>query len=210
MAGYELIGSLGCGSAIVEAAFTVAGIVPTLTDIPYLEDGPARSRLLALNPLGQVPTLILPDGTVMTESAAMILHLADVAPGAGLVPPPSSPDRARFFNLLIVIVGAIYPTFTFGDIPDKWTHAGEPADALRANSDRRREELWRHVDAHLEPRPFVLGETMSALDLYVCVMGRWRPRLAWFAEHTPRLRTVIAATERVPPVAGVLARNFPA
>ena len=74
---YELIGSAGCGSAVVEMALVLANVPHTLTDVPYLKPGPERDRLLHLNPLGQVPTLVTPDGEVMTESAAMILHFVD-------------------------------------------------------------------------------------------------------------------------------------
>ncbi len=45
--------------------------------------GRSATGCSSLNPLGQVPTLVLPDGRVMTESAAIILHLADQAPQAG-------------------------------------------------------------------------------------------------------------------------------
>lgn len=75
MSTYELIGSRGCGSAIVEMALALANVPYTLTDLPYLKPGPGRDRLLSLNVTGQVPTLVLPDGEVMTESAAIVMHL---------------------------------------------------------------------------------------------------------------------------------------
>jgi GST-like protein len=84
MSKYVLIGSEGCGSVIIELAMLKAGAEFELEEIPYLEPGPDRDRLLELNPLGQVPTLIMPDGDVMTESAAIILHLADAFPDAQL------------------------------------------------------------------------------------------------------------------------------
>ena len=80
---YELIASRRAGSTIVEMAFALADIPLEVTEIPYMEPGPERTRLLSLNPLGQVPTLIMPDGTVMTESAAMVLHVDEIAPEAG-------------------------------------------------------------------------------------------------------------------------------
>lgn len=207
--GYELIGSLGCGSAIAEMAFAAAGFSVAVTDLPYLEPGPGRDRLLSLNPLGQVPTLVLPDGSSMTESAAIVLHIADLAPGSGLVPAPGLPERPRFLNLLALLVGAIYPTFTYGDEPSDWTDAGPAAKRLRKTTDARREMLWAHVERSVEPAPFVLGPRMSALDLYVCAMVRWRPRLPWFEEHAPRLLGARAAALRNPAVAAVAARHWP-
>ena len=207
--GCELIGSLGCGSAIVEMAFSVAGLSPVLTDLPYLEAGPGRERLLSLNPLGQVPTLVLPDGSVLTESAAMVLHVADHAPAAGLAPAPDAPERPLFLNLLALLVGAIYPTFTYGDDPAQWTGTGDAAERLRERTDARCKMLWAHVERMVSPAPFVLGARLSALDLYVCAMTRWRPRQPWFAAHAPKLLGARAATERDPAVAAVSARNWP-
>ncbi len=204
---YELIGSRGCGSVIVEMALELARLPYAATMIPYLQPGPERDRLISLNPLGQVPTLLLPDGQVMTESAAMILHIADRAPEAGLAPAANDRLRPKFLNLLVVLVGAIYPTFTYGDTPSDWTEPGAPSDLLRERLDRRRTDLWRHLEQGA-PGPFMLGSRFSALDLYLCAMTRWRPRRDWFAAQTPKLLAAADATAAMPELAGIIDRNF--
>lgn len=207
MSTYELIGSRGCGSAIVEMALTLANVPYTLTDLPYLKPGPGRERLLRLNVTGQVPTLVLPDGEVMTESAAMILHLNDVAPAAGLAPPADSPERVRFWHLLMRLIGAVYPTFTYADDPPKWTTAGEPAELLRTRVHGRRAELWQEIDRHAGA-PHVLGRRFSALDLYVAVMIRWRPGMSWFEQYCPALHAAAGQAALQPDVGAILARHF--
>jgi Glutathione S-transferase len=207
MSEYELIASKGCGSAVIEMALELAGLPHRVTLIPYLEPGPGRERLLSLNPLGQVPTLVLPGGTVMTESAAMALHIHDAAPQAGLAPRPDDPSRAAFLNLLVVLVGALYPTFTFGDDPKQFGLDEAAAAVLRAQTDARRMRIWQHVESLVSPDPHVLGRSITALDLYVAVMTRWRPGRAWFAAHCPRLLSVAEAAEADPVVARVIARN---
>jgi GST-like protein len=205
---YTLLASKGCGSAVVEACLAVAGLPHTVEEIPYGQPGPARDRLLALNPLGQVPTLVLPDGTVMTESAAMALHLAEQAPGAGLAPAPDDPARPAFLRWLAFLVGAVYPNFTYGDDPSRYV-SGEAAIAdLRASTDAYCQRCWRIVEEALDPGPWFLGERFSVLDLYVSVMSRWRPRRAWFAEHCPKLHEVALRVDGDPRVAGVWARNY--
>ena len=49
--------------------------------------GPALDLLLTVNPLARVPTLILSDGQILIESAAIALHLAEFLPEAELAPP---------------------------------------------------------------------------------------------------------------------------
>jgi GST-like protein len=205
---YTLLAAKGCGSVIVEAALALAGLPHKVEEIAFAEPGPARDRLLALNPLGQVPTLILPGGEVLTESAAMVLHLADRAPHAGLAPLPDDPARPAFLRWLVFLVSAIYPTFTYGDDPSRHV-GGETARAeLRAGTDAHGQRCWRIMEDAVSPAPWVLGRRSSALDLYVSAMTRWRPRRAWFAEHCPKLHAVALRVDEDPRVAVVWARNY--
>jgi GST-like protein len=206
----ELIGSLGCGSMIVEMALALAGLPCTMTDVAYLHPGPARDRLLSLNPLGQVPTLVLDDGTVMTESAAILLYLNGLAPASGLIPPAGAPGRAAFLNRLILLVAAVYPTFTYGDDPAKWTAPGEAADTLRARTDAARETLFLAWESTAGAGPFAAGAHISALDLYLLPMTYWRPRRAWFAAHAPRLMGFADAAASDKAIAPIFARHRPA
>jgi GST-like protein len=205
---YELIGSRGCGSMIVEIALDMAGLEATLTDLPYLEPGPGRDRLLTLNPLGQVPTLILPDGRVMTESAAMLLHIGDVRPESGLVPKAEAPERAAFLDHLVRMVAAVYPTFTFGDDPLKFAVPEDAVAPVRQAIDGRRLDLFRHMDAALAgDTRFAFGERPTAVDLYLAVMAWWRPGRDWFRANVPRISGIADAALEVPAVARAVERH---
>lgn len=206
----ELIGSLGCGSIIVEMALALTGLPCRLTDLPYLEEGPARARLLSFNALGQVPTLVLEDGTVMTESAAILLYLDDRPPAAGLAPRPGAPGRAAFLNRLVLLVAAIYPTFTYGDDPARWTLPGEAADTLRRRTDAARAALFLAWEAAAGPGPHAAGAAMTALDLYLVAMTQWRPRRPWFEAHAPALTAFADRAAQHPAIAPVVARHRPA
>lgn len=205
---YQLIGSKWTGSMIVEAAFALSGIPCEVEQIPYgggseNGGGPDHQRLLGFNPLGQVPTLILPDGKVMTESAAIILHLADLAPRARLAPAADDPLRPAFLRWLVFLVAALYPTFTYGDDPKKWASDEASGKHLRAATDEHRKTLWSYFVAQNPCKPWVLGETFSALDLYVAVMTAWRPGNAWFMERAPALVKIaerVAAMDQLRPV----------
>lgn len=205
---YRLLGCRGCGSFFVEAAFRLADIPYEYEEVDYDKPGPERDRLFALNPLGQVPTLILPDGAVVTESAAIVLIVNDMRPQAGLVPPAGSPERAGFLRWLVFLVAAVYPTFTYGDRPEKWLPDSEDSAALRKATDRHRESLWRQVEREIDPRPWFLGERFSALDIYVGAMVHWRPRQAWFAAECPKLSAVAAEVERHPALTPLFRASF--
>ena len=206
---HELISSKGCGSAIVEMAFALAGLPVRVTEVPYGQPGPERDRLLSLNPLGQVPVLMLPDDGVMTESAAMVLYLNDLAPSAGLLPPQGDAQRSEALNQLVMMVAAIYPTVTFSDPPEDWTLPGSPAEQLGQRLGRRKEELWRRFEAAASLAPFLAGQRPGALDLYVAVMTHWRPGSAWFAQNAPKLSRVRQAVAEYSVLAPIMGHHFP-
>lgn len=204
---HRLLGCKGCGNAIVEAAFAIAGVPLEYEEVDYSAGSPTRARLLEVNPLGQVPTLVLPDGGILTESLAMIHYLNDLAPKAGLIPAPGDPARPRFHRWSVFMIAAVYPTFSYGDEPAKWVEDTQGAKQLRESTDRHREALWKQVEAEAG-EPWFLGKRMSALDLYVAVMTRWRPGGKWFAANTPRLVAIAEKTAATPGVAAVIGRHF--
>ncbi|MBW6507274.1 MAG: glutathione S-transferase [Rhodobacteraceae bacterium] len=198
----------GWGSAIIEAQLVFYGLPHELVESGDIyEDAAARERLAALNPLAQVPVLVLPSGEVMTESAAMTLYLADVAASDALVPGPGAAERAAFLRWLVFIVANIYPCFTFADVPTRLVEDAEAARAFRAKVDERACALWRAVEA-AAGAPWFLGQRFSALDIYVGVMNHWRPRPAWFAAETPKLAAIARGVQARPELAAVFARNF--
>jgi GST-like protein len=202
-----LLGCKGCGNAIVESALALSGLPYEYEEVDYSAGSPTRARLLEVNPLGQVPALVLPDGTVMTESLAMLHYVADRAPQAGLIPPGGEASRAIFYRWAVFLVAAVYPTFTYGDEPGKWVSDPAGAKQLRDATDRHREALWRQVEAEAGS-PWFLGERMSALDLYVAVMTRWRPGRKWFVANTPKLVAIAEKAAALPAVAPVIAKSF--
>ena len=202
-----LLGCKGCGNAIVESAFALAGVPVDCEEVDYSATSPTRERLLAVNPLGQVPALLLPDGRVLTESLAMLHYLDDVEPGANLIPARGDAARAAFYRWAVFLVAAVYPTFTYGDEPAKWVANEAGAKQLRESTDRHRQALWAQVEA-AAGAPWFLGERFSALDLYLAVMTRWRPGVLWFAKKTPRIAAIAKRAAALDAVAPVMARNF--
>ncbi len=206
-ANHRLLACKGCGSAIVEAAFALAGIPLEVEEVDYTAASPTRERLLAVNPLGQVPALILPDARVLTESLAILHYVDDLEPGANLIPPPGDATRTAFYRWAVFLVAAIYPTYTYGDEPAKWVPDAAGAKQLRDSTDRHRQALWEQVE-QAAGAPWFLGERRSALDLYVAVMTRWRPGVLWFAKRTPKVLAVAKRATALDAVAPVMQRNF--
>lgn len=209
MEDYVLFGRAGWGSAIVEAQLAWYGLPFRLVDSgDLLASDEAREKLAPLNPLAQVPTVRLPDGQVMTESAAITLHLADLTGRDDLVPGAQARERAAFLRWLVFIVANVYPTFTYGDLPERFVKRAGAAEPFRAELDAYARRLWTIAES-AAGAPWFLGERFSALDIYLAVMTRWRPGRSWFAEHAPRLAAAAQRAASAAVLAPVIERNFP-
>jgi len=101
------------GSVPIEAALT-------LLDLPYaLVEGESDRRYDVtgpLNPLRQIPTLVLPGGEVMTESAAILIHLGLEFPASDLL----AGNRAQILRGLVYIAANCYSAIGIIDYPQRW------------------------------------------------------------------------------------------
>ena len=142
---YRLYARAGLGSVLVETQLAWSGLKHHLEAVGDLYKEPeARDRVLSINPLAQIPTLILPDGAVMTESAAITLLLADMTGRDDLAPEPAASERGRFLRWLIYMVTNIYPTFTYADDPAHGSSTANGPFQLTRQCGRLRETAMGH------------------------------------------------------------------
>lgn len=207
---WTLYGAAGSGSVPVEAALTLLGIEHEVVETPTWEGEAQRDRVAPVNPMRQVPALITPGGEVMTESAAILTWLADSHPQARLAPAPDDPKRAQFLRWMSFIPASIYSMYWVRDEPARLV-GDDPAaqETVLARTAARIAACWAVMDAQVEPGDFILGDSLSVLDLYVAVASRWTPRRRRFYAEAPRLSQVVRRVDALPELAGFWARRFP-
>ncbi|MDK8872548.1 glutathione S-transferase [Paracoccus sp. SSJ] len=198
----------GWGSAIVEAQLAHYGLEAEGVEVADLFlDSAARRELMRISPAGQIPVLILPDGRVLSESAAITLHLADMTERDDLVPAAGAAERPRFLRWLIFLVAQVYPCFTFGDDPARFLTDPAAQKELGEATTARLQELWTALEGAVGA-PWFLGERFSALDIYLAVMTNWKPGPEWFEAHAPKVWSIARATVARDDLAPVFRRNF--
>jgi GST-like protein len=198
----------GWGSALVEAQLDWYGLEYRREEVgDLLGSVEARAALAPTNPVAQVPTLVLPDGQVLTESAAITLYLADLTRCPDLVPAPDEPTRPAFLRWLVFLVANVYPTFTYADVPSRFVSVEAARAPFRAAIDDYARRLWGMVDA-AAAAPWFLGSRFSAIDIYIGVMTRWRPGREWFENNAGRVHAIAHALDSQARLAGTWRRNF--
>lgn len=207
---FTLYGAAGSGSVPVEAAMTLIGLDYRVIEAVTWEGEAERDKVAVANPMRQVPTLITPDGETITESAAILIWLADAHPKARLGPSIDDPRRAQFLRWMTFIPASIYSMFWVRDEPSRLV--GDDAAAqeqIRQRTAERIAECWRVMDRQITPGRFLLGDDLSVLDLYVAVASRWTPRRARFAIEAPRMAEVVRRVDALPGLQDFWARRFP-
>ena len=190
---YRLFGRPGTGSAPVEAALAMGGFDAELIDVPADCSDPAHGALLALNPLGQVPALVLPDGTVMTESAAILIHLADSAAPGLLGPAPAGPGRAVWLRAMLFLSATLYPDFLIYYYPQRFAGLDGAAEPLKKAAGMRLERNWA-IFAGFCPA----SASPGVLDLYVATLMAWNPDPDRIAARHPALAGMARAVAMHP------------
>jgi GST-like protein len=156
----------------------------------------------------QVPALALPSGELMTESAAILIWLADAHPAARLSPPVESPLRPAFLRWMVFTSAAIYALYWVRDDPSRLVSDAVGASEVKARTAARITACWAVMEAQLSPGPYLLGKDLSVLDLYVTVLSRWGPRRGAFYEAAPRMGEVVRRVDADPRLAAFWARRF--
>jgi GST-like protein len=201
----KLYGCPGCGSAAIEAMLQLAGIDYAYVKANVLEPDETLDELKRINPLGQVPALLLDDGSILTESAAIMLWLCERMP---MLVPRAPAARAQFYRWMIFVPANLYAVFAFRDFPARWVEGAVAQAAFKEKTAERLKYFWGVIESSLQPAPYALGNDMTALDIYLAMVSRWTPGRAWIAEHCPKLAAAVDLTEQHPVVAAVWKRNF--
>jgi glutathione S-transferase len=131
---------------------------------------------LKLNPNGLIPVLV--DGDlVLYETAAIVLHLVDTHPAAGLAPALGTAQRAHFYKWLVWLTNTVQATLIHYFYPERMVDEGNSTGAaqVQAHAAKRVGECLTQIDDQLAASggPWLLGEPYSAVDIYAFMLCRW-------------------------------------
>lgn len=181
---YTLYYAPGAASMVVHWLLIEFGAKHELRRLDLDAKDQKRPEYLALNPRGVVPTLLV-HGEPLTESAALVMHLADAHPSFGMAPEPGSVERGRYYQWILFLANTVMPAFRTWWYPHE--APGEP-EAAKANAERRIHEAWDLLEAHLAKRgPYLLGPSVCAADFLLCMLMRWSRKMARPATEWPQL-----------------------
>ncbi len=193
---YRLYGRRNAGSLAPQILLEEIGAPYELI---WVGKTPAELEALRrVNPAGKIPSLVLPDGTAVAESAAILIHLTDAHPQAQLAPPAGSSAHARFLQWMVFLSANLYEAVLRYYYCERYATSGAaaaPAIKAQALIDYR-----AHLERiHGELSPYVLGEKLSAADPYLHMLADWYPQGAEpLASSMPKLAAHAGLLRRRP------------
>lgn len=204
---YKLYGRPGSGNVAVEALLAECGAAHEVITVERDAQNRLSDNYARINPMRQVPGLVLPDGTVMTESAAMMIYLADLHPAKGLAPAPTSPARASYLRWMVFMSASIYNTDLLYFYSDRYSTDPAHAPGIKAKAAQAMENQFAVLSAAIGAGPYVLGKNFSAADIYAAMLFTWVPDPAGLAARCPNLKTLHDLVAARPAIAPVWKRN---
>ena len=205
-----LYGAPGSGAAAIEGALILIGLPYRGVEAAAWLPGPGVEELKRVNPLGQIPTLLLEDGSVVSESAAILIHLGLAYPEAGLLPAATT-ERTQAIRGLVYIAANCYAAIGVIDYPGRWCAECDETTAkrIRTGARARVHQLWTAFADTFAPHPFLSGARLGGLDLLAAVVSRWSGARGHLAKERPALHAHLAAIDNEPRLVALFNRHWP-
>ena len=209
---YTLYGTRGSGSSAVEMALELARLPYRIVRASEWEPDSAQQELRKANLLGQIPTLVTPAAQVMTESAAILIHLGLDAVAPGVLLPADAAARAQAIRGLVFIPANCYSRITVIDYPQRFTALvdDKTLDSIRQGTRKDLHRNWEIFADTFTTRPFLSGGAPGALDCLAAVVSRWSGSRAHLREHRPDFHKVLMRIESHETLAPVFRRHWDA
>ncbi len=204
---YKIYGWKLSGSLATEAALKEAGADYEIIPVNIRAGEQHEAEYGRINPRRQVPALALPDGSVMTEGAAILLHIADAHPQSRLAPPPGSSERAQHDRWLFFFAVNVYEGELRKLNPQNYVTSADCAEAVKTVADSYVEMHYRIFEEALGDGPYTFGDTFTVLDIYVWMLAQWMPT-DWLAEVCPKINRLVESAKARPNIAPVQKWHF--
>ena len=170
---YKLYDWNQTGGTSVRAALGELEVLYDLVEIDIRSGAQFTDEYTRINPRQQVPSLELPDGSILTENTAILMHLADTHPEADLAPHCGSVERAQINRWLSFFAMNNYEQEIRRLRPERYTNDQSAAQDI---VDAATAIVKRHYDIFegaIGDGPYFLGGRFSILDIYVWMLVQW-------------------------------------
>jgi glutathione S-transferase len=219
---YILYGGDFTRSGLVQWVLDEGGLDYAFRNVDIIKGEHRTPEFLAINPAGLVPVLIMPDGEALTETAALMVHLADRHGLTDLAPHPADPLRGLFLSTIFFLASDVQAEMKRFHFPHRFS--------LRTEDNEKTQEMSRlmvlsrlaPVNEGLAKRgPYLLGARFSLADAFlafwIAYLGREETarrlpsigKLYALVRERPKMAALLAETEQAAEQYGKMMKENP-
>lgn len=126
----------------------------------------------AINPYGGVPALV--DGDLkLSESSAIVLHLADKFPEMKLAPPIGTDARAEYYRWMVLVPATLDPMLEAITMHTRILPEANRVPAIAEDAQKRVGGVLRSIEETVGDRKFIIGDTFTAADVMLGSAMAW-------------------------------------
>ena len=189
----KLFATPGTISVAVAIALEEAGVDHALHMVDFATDAQRTEAYLQINPKGRVPALALDDGTVLTETGALLDFVAAHDPR---LMPADPVHAAQARSVMYYLASTMHVNHAHKMRGHRWADREESWSDMTAKVPETMTESARFVEDNCIAGPFVLGAHFSIADCYLYTVCRWLPGDGVDLAPFPRIRAFMAEMEK--------------
>ncbi|QIE46317.1 glutathione S-transferase family protein [Pseudohalocynthiibacter aestuariivivens] len=200
---YYAKGTISIASAI---ALYEAGKEFTPRPVDFAAGEQTKPAYHAINPKGRVPVLDL-DGTLLTETGAILEYIAATAPDAGLM--PTDPlEAAHVRAVMYYLASTMHPNHAHKMRGARWANEASSHADMTAKVPETMTACARYVEDHCLRGPLVNGAALTVADPYLFMLCHWLEGDGVDTAPFPKIRAFLAAMEERASVKSVRAAGM--
>lgn len=205
---YTVYGTRRSSNFTIEAALTLAGVNYDFVDVDLDSNAQREDAYAKINPTRKIPAMRLPTGEIVTESAAILLTIADRYPQKKLLPPSGSAERAQAYRWIAFFASEVYPMVEIVDYPERFTGKKSDVEATRELARDRVRDRFGIFERAIAGKPWILASGFSIADLYAANLTRWSVGKEWIEENCPKIQKLAAGVAARPDIASIWKKHF--
>ena len=202
---YTLYWNRRTRAASVHMLLEEAGIPYQLHHIDISRGEHQSPDYLALNPKGLVPTLVTDTGDVLSETGAMLMHIADRQDVKGLVPSPDDPARGAFLDWFFYHLCVLQEPYKRYHFPHRYSSDATHIDGITERATQTIESHWNYLEAHLATNgPFHLGARFGLNDILLATYCVFTSGIPDFCTRFPAVARCYELVKSRPALTAIL------
>lgn len=197
----------GTVSIAVAICLEEAGMPYTPNKVDFASAEQTKSDYLKINPKGRVPAIVLDNGTVLTETGALLDFVAALYPQAGLIP-ASPEDAAHMRSVMYYLASTMHVAHAHKMRGSRWADQQSSWDDMTAKVPETMTACAAYVESDCLRGDYAVGDAFTIADPYLFVVCNWLAGDGVQVSDFPKITAYLARMEARDSVKAVRAEGM--